>query len=184
MRYWGESYYLVSLKPVTSVQTLNRLELVLASLPAWAAVPRMQVQQQVNKSFPSCQGPKWGRGEEAEINKITCFLTNCVCCFRKKKIKSKDYNMTSRWKTELGHATECASRIQVLNHHCHTNWLLMLIRQEILSVNQSLMNEFLSIKMLAFCNLHINFLYTVFMIVTKPKNKAKDQDSLQTGWQN
>lgn len=39
------------------------------------------------------------------------------------------------------------------------------------------MNEFLSIKILAFCNLLINFLYTVFMIVTKPMNEAKDQDS-------
>lgn len=63
MRYWGESCYVVPLKPATSVQILKRPELVLASLPAWAAVPRMQVQQQANKSFPSCQGPKWGRGK-------------------------------------------------------------------------------------------------------------------------
>lgn len=50
----------------------------------------------------------------------------------------------------------------------------MLILQEIF-VNQSLMNVSFSIKMLSFHNLHINFLYAVFMLVTKPTNEAKDQ---------
>lgn len=31
--------------------------------------------------------------------------------------------------------------------------------------------------MLGVCNVHINFLCTVFMITTKPMNEAKDQDA-------
>lgn len=52
----------------------------------------------------------------------------------------------------------------------------MVILQEIFSVNQSLMNMGFSVTILACYNLHINFLYAVFMLVTKPTNEAKDQD--------
>lgn len=154
---------------------LHRPEFVLALLPAWAVVPGNQVHQQTNKSFPSCQGPKQGGRGERGSEQNTCFLISPVCCFRKKRRKIADCNVTHRWKTECWHTTQRVPCIQVLKQHWHMSWLLMLILQEIFSVNQSLMNVSFSIKMLSFHNLRINFLYTVFMLITKPMNEAKDQ---------
>lgn len=66
--------------------------------------PSMKIQQQVNKSFPSCQGPNWGTREEMKTNKIHVFSPALSVISVKKK--QRDYDMTYRWKTDGGHVLD------------------------------------------------------------------------------
>lgn len=43
-----------------------------------SAKPSMKAQQQVNKSFPSCQGPNWGKGKKWKLTKYRCFHQPCL----------------------------------------------------------------------------------------------------------
>lgn len=60
-----------------------------------SAKPSMKVQQQVNKSFPSCQGPNWGKGKW-KLTKYMCFHQLCLSSQEK---NPKVYE-TKRWHTD------------------------------------------------------------------------------------
>lgn len=90
----GATNHLVSPKWVTSIPVLKGPEFVLAFKPAKAAVPGMQVHQQINKSSPSCQGPKQGREEETEWTKCMFSHQSCLLFQKKKKKKLADCNTT------------------------------------------------------------------------------------------
>lgn len=175
MRYRGEIYWLFSPKQVTSFQSYTDQNLY---LPCYQPEQWCQEIKYINKRtnpFPPAKAQSREEAGKEGVNKIHVFSSVLSVVSVRRRWKIADCNVTHRWKTECWHTTQYVSSIQVLKQHWHMSWLLMLILQEIFSVNQSLMNVSFSIKMLSFHNLCINFLYTVFMLITKPMNEAKDQ---------
>lgn len=122
-----------------------------------SAKPSMKVQQQVNKSFPFCQGPNWGKGKW-KLTKYMCFHQLCLS-FQSKTQKCKrlwdDIQMEDWW-----WACYCICILHSGAEPILSYRLLMLMLWETLSVNQKLTNKLWALK----CWLFAIFIFISFIL--------------------